>query len=159
MTIHRSLHPVTGIMSQIAAMGRQLGKTRMLNVRVVAPPTRNYRGKQARRAAFYHRQRCARLLRRIVCAVEWPGADLSDHLRDALMYGMSALKVERKVPIIETWDKAAPGGDRTVRAQYRQNPDGTRTLLRVDEFEPSPVFHFKRLSYDDFAKGFEPPDA
>ncbi len=68
------------------------------NVRVMAPPTRSYRGKQARRAAFYHRQRCARLLRRVVRTVEWSGADLSDHMRDALVYGMSAIKVERVEP-------------------------------------------------------------
>lgn len=140
--MHRSLPPATGLVNQIVSMGRQLGKTSMLNVRVVAPPARRYRGKQARRAAFYHRRRCARMLQRIVRTVEWSGPDVTDHLRDALVYGMSALKAERVEP--------------RFTIDPRTKDLGSMFHVRkvsLAEFERE----FPRHVGVDFAEGFEPP--
>lgn len=132
------------LMNQIVSMGRQLGKSRMLNVRVVAPPTRRYRSKQARRAAFYHRQRCARTMQQLLRMVEiHPTSDeAADHLRDALMYGMSAIKVERVEPRF-TIDP---------RTKDMGSMFHVRKVSRA-EFERE----FPRYVGVDFAEGFEPP--
>lgn len=81
------------LLNEIAAMGRQLGESRMPRLRVVAPPLRTYQGKQARRAAFYQRQRMARHLGRIAnyafmeAHAEYHAAKL-----DAIACGMGVLE-------------------------------------------------------------------
>ncbi len=66
---------------------------RVWDVRVVAPARRTYQGKQARRAAFYNRQRMARHLQRVLDAASWAAhAGYHDAMRDALVYGMGVLE-------------------------------------------------------------------
>lgn len=65
--------------------------------RVVAPPARRYKGRRARRQAFYHRQRAVRLLQRLLRTAHTSGLvdEMSHHDADALMYGLSMMKVLR----------------------------------------------------------------
>jgi hypothetical protein len=68
-----------------------------IRIEALAPPAKRYRGKRARRAAFYGRQRIARLMTRLMNSEafdEWHKAIDGAHL-DHVLYGAGGVHVER----------------------------------------------------------------
>lgn len=81
------------LLTEVAALASQLGEGRAPTLHVVAPPLRTYHGKQARRTAFYRRQRDARRVQRVLNAAGWAAnAEYHAAMLDALRYGMGVLE-------------------------------------------------------------------
>lgn len=122
----------------------------LYDVRVVAPPRRTYQGKQARRQAFYDRQRTARHLTRMLATVADGAAQSGYHdaMRDALVYGMGWARV------VDTWDRGSPDGDKAVLTRSLHREDGTIEVLERRVVDPSPVFYMERISFENFASKF-----
>lgn len=141
------------VLNRVAELAASIPmNTSFFDVRVLAAPARrSYQGKQARRAAFYERQRTARRFNRVLDAAA-DGAQLTgctDAMRDALVHGMGMVR------IMDTWDHASPDGDKAVLTRALHRKDGTIEVLEQRVVDPSPVFHFEHVRFEDFADRFE----
>lgn len=71
----------------------------MNGIRILPRPSQGCRGRRARRAAFYHRQRLHRLMDRCLRPVNCEAVEQA--ILDLLIYGVGAIKIERVEPMPE----------------------------------------------------------
>ncbi len=103
-------------MSRISEIAAMIPVTpSYFDVRVVAPARRTYRGKRARRQAFYQRQRLFRLMDRALRAVGQENSRIvSDAWLDAMVHGSAwyemtpDCRMRRVAPIELAWDQPTP---------------------------------------------------
>lgn len=95
-------------------------------LRVVAPAPRTYRGKRARRKAFYRRQRIARVVRRFVReeSAKWQASIEQAH-RDMLITGTGWVET--------LWDR---GDGEGFTARPIEPGEWPKAMLRTGSIEP-----------------------
>lgn len=88
-----------------------------------APAQKRYNGKRARRAAYYHRRRCARVLERVMRALG-PAYNerMSGAWRDALVYGTGWFMIGPDTPFERTYHGTDEQGRVRVVDTYRVTP-------------------------------------
>lgn len=93
-------------------------------LRVVAPAPRTYRGKRARRQAFYHRQRLSRALQRFVRgeSAKWRASIQRAHL-DMITSGLGIVEV--------MWDRGDGDG---FTAKPLRDGEWPKAMLRTGDF-------------------------